>query len=108
MNDRAISIFPGNLKSYLQNSVFDTKKMDEWNPIFIKLKKFLKQKNIDINTYDIPTKMPFRDIYFDLPYIWDLSNFPVWKIIFFQKEKSILLVSRVIAITTAPLTFALA
>lgn len=90
MSTRFISIFPGNVKNYLGNSIFDTEKKDAWSPIFIELKKILKQKKIDINTYDIPTKKtPFKYVYFDLPYLWNLWNFPVWRNIFLHRDKNI-------------------
>lgn len=93
MTKRFISIFPSNVKHYLENSIFDTKKKDEWNPIFIKLKKFLKQKKIEINTYDIsPRKHPDIYIFFDLPYFWNFWSLPVWKMIFSHREKNILII----------------
>lgn len=97
----SVSIFPGNRRSYLGNSInrrsylgnsiFDGKNLDDWNPVFVKLKKILKQKNIEINTYDIPAKKPpFRYLHFDLPYLWEPGNFPVLKLILSHKDKNIL------------------
>jgi len=88
-----ISIFPGNYKLYLRNSIFDPQKiLDYWNRIFIHLKKYLKNKNIGINTYDIPIrKTPYRYVYFDLPYLWEPRNFAVWRSIFLSRQEKILL-----------------
>lgn len=93
MSRKFVSIFPGNVRHYLGNSVFNPRKKDEWSPIFIKLKKFLKKSNIYINTYDIPLKNPpYRYIYFDLPYLWNSWSFPVWKLIFAKRKKNILII----------------
>lgn len=93
MYQRFISIFPSNVKYYLRNSIFDNRKKDEWNPIFIKLKKILKQKKIDINTYDVSIKKPADTyIFFDLPYLWNFWSLPVWRMIFSHKEKNILII----------------
>lgn len=87
-----ISIFPANRRSYLQNRIFDPRNQDEWTPIIVHLKKFLNQKNIELNTYDMPTEKPvFKYIYIDLPYLWQHWNFPVWKMIFSNKKKNILI-----------------
>lgn len=93
MKKNFISIFPGNYKIYLRNSIFDPQKiLDYWNRIFIHLKKYLKNKNIGINTYDIPTKnTPYRYVYFDLPYLWVPRNFAVWKSIFLSRQEKILI-----------------
>lgn len=92
MYKKVVGFFPGNRKSYLQNAIFDREKKDEWSPIFIKLKEYLNQNEIDISTYDIPLKKPaFRYVYIDLPYLWTLDNFPVWKMIFLNREKNILI-----------------
>lgn len=91
LDEKYVSIFPGNDKSNLRNSLFDPKKITEWNLIFVHLKKFLKQKNVDINTYDISTnRAPYRYVYFDLPYPF-LSNFPIWKLIFLNRQNNILM-----------------
>jgi alpha(1,3/1,4) fucosyltransferase len=86
-----VSIFPGNVKSYLNNSVFDSKYIDEWNPFFKKLKIYLKKRNIELNTYDVKTPKPWKIVYFDLPYLWSLQNFYVWKMILMNKKNNILL-----------------
>lgn len=93
MEEKFVSIFPGNHKLYLRNSLFDPQKiLDYWNRIFIHLKEYLKQKNIDINTFDISTKRaPYRYVYFDLPYPWEPGNFAVWKSIFLNRQKNILI-----------------
>lgn len=76
----------------LRNSMFDSQKnMMTEVPIYAKLKTFLKQRNIYLNTYDIPTKKPsFRNVHIDLPYPIP-SNFHIWKIIFSERRKNILL-----------------
>lgn len=91
MYRKVVAFFPGNRRSYLQNSIFVEKK-DEWNPILMKLKDYLKQKNVDINTYDVYLKRP-ADVYIfhDVPYIWNIWALPVWKMIFSQREKNILI-----------------
>lgn len=91
MDKRYVSLFPGNTPRYLNNSIFDSKKKDDWNAICIALKRFLKKKNIEINTYDIQTKdAPFKYIFFDLPYLWNIRNVPVWKQIWSHRGKNIL------------------
>src|SRR3989344_3268091 len=91
INEKFISIFPSNDRWYLQNSIFDTKKKDEWNRFFVKLKKNLNQKNIEINTYDIQTeKAPYKYVYIDLPYPW---NFSAWKLVFLNRKKNILILT---------------
>lgn len=91
--EKFVSIFPYNVKSYLRNSIFDAKKNKKIEPpIFAVLKKYLQEKNIYINTYDIATKeTPYKYVYFDLPYPWDFSSFPVWKMIFLNRKKNILI-----------------
>ena len=93
MDEKFVSIFPSNYKPYLQNSLFDPQKiLDYWNRIFIHLKKYLQEQNIDINTYDISTKeIPYRYVYLDLPYPWVPENFSVWKSIFLNRQRNILI-----------------
>lgn len=93
MDEKFVSIFPYNVKSYLQNSIFDTQKNNKIEPpIFAKLKKYLETRKVHINTYDIPIKVTtYKYIYFDLPYPWTLWSFPVWKMIFLNREKNILI-----------------
>lgn len=85
-----VSIFPYNNNSYLQNIVFDTKKNKGPEAlIFSTLKRFLKKRNVEINTYDIVTKnLTFKYVYFDLPYPW---NIKAWKTILLNKSKNILI-----------------
>lgn len=92
MEEKFVSIFHNNVKASLRNSMFDIKKkyMAEV-PIFATLRNFLRQRNIYINTYDIPIKSPvYRNIHFDVPYPFP-SNFPVWKKIFSNRRKNILI-----------------
>lgn len=90
MDNKLVSIFPGNVKSYLNDSVFKAKK-DDWNPIYISLKNFLKTKKIDIHTIDIaPKQSPYKYIYFDLPYPWQTWSLYYWKTILLNREKNIL------------------
>lgn len=86
-----VSIFPGNIRSNFKNLMFKTHKiMDSWSWAFVYLKKDLKKKGIDINTCDIPTKKtPVKYVYFDLPYPLP-SYFPIWKLIFLNTKKNIL------------------
>lgn len=88
--EKFVSIFPYNGKQYLQNIAFDPEKNNGVEKsIFFSLKKYLKERNININTYDIPTKkIPYRYVYFDLPYPW---NFSAWKLILFNRKKNILI-----------------
>lgn len=92
MDKKFINVFPNNVKKYLRNSMFSFKKNKEIEiPVFAELKNFLKQQNVDINTYDVSTGEPiFRNIHFDLPFP-SPSNFHIWKIIFSNKEKNILI-----------------
>jgi len=92
MYKKFVSFFHNNVETSLGNSMFDIQKnkMTEV-PIFARLRNFLKQRNIHINTYDIPTKKPpFRNVHIDLPYPI-ASNFPIWKTIFLNRRKNILL-----------------
>ena len=90
MEKKFVSIFPYNGNAYLRNSLFDRgKNKGVEATIFAKLKKFLKERNIDINTYDIATKMdPYRYVYFDMPYPW---NIRAWKKIILHRKKNILI-----------------
>lgn len=90
MEEKFVSIFPYNVKAYLQNVLFNVKKNKGIEAtIFATLKNFLKKRNININTYDISTKKaPYIHIYFDLPYFW---NFAAWKPILLSKKKKILI-----------------
>lgn len=94
MKAKFVRIFPNNNKTYLQNSMFDiqnNKNRITEEPIFAKLRAFLKKKNIHLNTGDIPTKRPiYRNVHYDLPYPIP-SNYPVWKEIFSNKNKNILI-----------------
>lgn len=88
--EKFISIFPYNGKAYLQNIAFDPKlNKGVEASIFAALRRYLKNKNININTYDIDTKSPpFVYVYFDMPYPW---NFNAWKKIILNKDKNILI-----------------
>ena len=92
MNKKFVSFFHNNVKTSLRNSMFDIQKnMTTEMPIYAKLKTFLKQRNIYLNTYDTPTEKPsFRNLHIDLPYPIP-SNFHIWKIIFSERRKNILL-----------------
>lgn len=92
MDEKLVSVFPNNVKAYLQNSMFDVQKNKSWEvSIYAKLRNFLRQRNININTYDIAIRKPiFRNIHFDLPYPFP-SNFHIWKIIFLNRKKNILI-----------------
>ena len=85
-----VSIFPYNGKQYLHNVAFDFEKNKGIERlIFLTLKKYLNERNININTYDIPTKKaPYKYVYFDLPYVW---NFSAWKLIITNRNKNILI-----------------
>lgn len=93
MEKKFVSIFPYNVKSYLRNSIFDAQKNKGIEPPFFAiLKKYLREKKVEINTYDIPVKEAiYRYVYFDLPYLWDFNMFPVWKMIFSNRKKNILI-----------------
>lgn len=88
--EKFISIFPFNNKAYLNNLAFDIQKNKGPEAlIFVKLKKYLRERNIHLNTYDVATKKePDQYIYFDLPYPDNLS---AWKKIVANKKKNILL-----------------
>lgn len=88
--EKFISIFPYNGNQYLHNIAFDSQKNKGIErSIFLTLKKYLKQRNININTYDISTKKaPYKCVYFDLPYPW---NFSAWKLVLTNRKKNILI-----------------
>lgn len=92
MQKKFVRIFHNNVKASLNNAMFDIQKnyMAEL-PIFARLKNFLRQRNIYINTYDIPTENPpYKHIHFDMPYPFP-SNIPIWKSIFLNRTKNILI-----------------
>ncbi len=88
--EKFVSIFPYNGKQYLQNVAFDSQKNKGIErSIFLTLKKYLNERNININTYDISIKKaPYKYVYFDLPYPW---NFSAWKLIITNRNKNILI-----------------
>lgn len=92
LSKKCIIFFPGNDKGNLRNSIFNSHKiMDPWSRVFVHLKKFLKKKKVDINTYDVPTKKsPDWYVYSDLPYPFP-SNFSLWKSIFLNRQRNILI-----------------
>lgn len=91
IKEKFISIFPYNVKAYYQNVIFDVKKNKGIEAtIFATLKSYLKEKNLNINTYDISTEQePYIYVFFDLPYFW---NFSAWKKILFNRTKKILVI----------------
>lgn len=90
MEKKYVSIFPYNVKAYYRNVIFDIQKNKGIEAtLFATLKSYLKKRNININTFDIPTKIAlFRYVYFDLPYPWNFSN---WKVFFSNRSKNILI-----------------
>lgn len=87
-----VSFYHNNVPTSLTNGMFDLEKnpMTEV-PIFVAIRNFLRQKNIHLNTFDIPTKKPpYRNIHWDLPYPAP-SNFPIWKSILSHRTKNILI-----------------
>ena len=93
IKEKFVSIFPYNVKSYLRNSIFDSRKNKGIEPpIFATLKRYLRKKKVNINTYDIPVKETiYKYVYFDLPYPWNITSFPIWKMIFLNRKKNILI-----------------
>lgn len=89
-DQKFVSLFPSNVDHYLNNLVFDPQKNKGVEAkVFVTLKKFLKKKNVSINTCDIYTKEePFKYVYIDIPHPW---RFSVWKKIIFNKKKNILI-----------------
>ena len=89
-DEKFVSIFPYNGKQYLQNVAFDFEKNKGIEKlIFLTLRKYLKKRNININTYDISTKKaPYKYVYFDLPYPW---NYSAWKLVLTNRKKNILI-----------------
>lgn len=92
MDKKFVSVFPNNVKTYLQNSIFDIQKNKSTeSPIYAKIRNLLKERNIAMNTYDISTGTPsYRNIHLDLPYPIP-SNFHLWKTIFLNRKKNILI-----------------
>lgn len=91
LKKKFISIFPyNNHDAYLHNVVFDIQKNKGREVlIFVKLKNYLRERNIYLNTYDIATNStPYKYVYFDIPYPWNLG---MWKRIISNKKKNILL-----------------
>ena len=90
MEEKFVSIFPYNGNQYLHNIAFDSKKNKGIErTIFLKLRDFLKKRNIILNTYDVEISNPvYRYVYYDLPYPW---NFKAWKKIITNRQKNILI-----------------
>ena len=90
LEEKYIGVYPFNNKAYLQNAAFDLQKNKGVEAlVFVELKKYLKERNVVINTYDIPTKKtPEKYVYLDMPYPSDIA---AWKIILANKGKNILL-----------------
>lgn len=90
MQEKFVSVFPYNVKAYLRNIIFDIQKNKGIEAtIFSKLKNYLKKRNINLNTYDIPIRVaPEMYVFFDLPYPW---NFSAWEKILFNRKKKILI-----------------
>lgn len=87
-----VGIFTANRRTYLQNGVFAPQNQDEWTPIFVYLKKYLREQGIALNTIDYPTEKPvFKYVYVDLPYVWQHWNLPIWKTIVSNRTKNILI-----------------
>lgn len=88
--EKFVGIFPYNGNVYLQNIAFDLRKNKGIEAtIFAALKKYLKERNISINTYDIITKSPpYKYVYFDMPYPWDLA---AWKTVLTNRKKNVLI-----------------
>lgn len=69
------------------NQIFN-KDREIRSKVFVTLQKFLKQRNIIINTIDVTIpESPSRVIYFDVPYPWEIK---LWMNICNNYEKSIL------------------
>ncbi|HBB76891.1 MAG: hypothetical protein A3J18_02565 [Candidatus Levybacteria bacterium RIFCSPLOWO2_02_FULL_40_18] len=84
-----VGIFPYNDHRYLLNAAFNKNLNGLETPIFVTLKKSLKQVNIEVNTYDIVTKEElYTYVYFDLPNLW---NIKAWVKIISNKNKNILI-----------------
>lgn len=88
--EKFVSVFPYNGDQYLHNIAFNAQKNKGIErTIFLTLKKYLEERNISINTYDVTTrKPPFKYVYFDLPYPW---NFSAWKLIITNRKKNVLI-----------------
>src|SRR5687767_2852125 len=87
---KLVSVFPYNGSQYLRNIAFDSQKNHGIErTIFLKLKKYLNEKDIDIQTVDLPTeKEPFRYVYFDMPYPWNIRS---WRRILQNRNKNVLI-----------------
>lgn len=85
-----ISVFPYNGDQYLKNVAFNRKKnRGIERTIFLTLKDYLNEKDIEVFTYDVAGERKiFKYVYFDIPYPW---NFKVWKTIIRNRRKNALI-----------------
>lgn len=91
MEPKFVSIYPNNDKHYLRNAMFGTVKIKGIEfPSYAKLRTFLRDRNIYINTYDVAKEEPYRNVHFDIRYPLP-SNFHIWKIIVSDRKKNILI-----------------
>lgn len=92
MVKKFIKIYHNNVATSINNSIFDVhKKTTTEASIYAKLKSLLERKNININTYDIPTKISsYKNIHIDIPYP-SPSSMHIWKEIVLSRKKNILL-----------------
>lgn len=89
MKKKYIAIKPFNNKIYYNNNIF---KIDSSaaSLYLINARNYLAKKNIILNTIDIVTKTPSeKDVYFDLPYLWELKH---WIRILKNRKKNILFI----------------
>lgn len=68
-----VALKPFNHRMFYQNKIFDSRTKGTNNEVFAKLKKELNKKGITISTIDLVEIKPDIEVYFDLPYPWELN-----------------------------------
>ena len=89
MKKKYIAIKPFNNKIYYNNNIFKIGSPTA-SQYLIAARKYLAKKNIILNTIDILTEIPpEKDIYFDLPYPWEVKH---WIRILKNRKRNILFI----------------
>lgn len=89
MKKKYIAIKPFNNKIYYNNNIFRTGSTSA-SQYLIDARNYLAKKNIILNTIDVSTEtLPEKDVYFDLPYLWEVKH---WIRILKNRKKNILFI----------------